>query len=151
MLSRQAICTQSTVYRKWLSKYTHVYCVCVFYIHIILFLISKRYWGETILSPQYPGEYWGECPCCPCGVGAYGPIGNQIWGPLGKDDVCPNFALTAAKFLFSNSGNSRAKANSPKPRSCPKRPFGQRMGQNSSADWDRMFSTGVQTQRLVRG
>src|SRR6218665_3570076 len=39
------------------------------------------------------------------------PIGNQIWGPLGKDDVCPNFALTAAKFLFSNSGNSRAKAN----------------------------------------
>src|SRR6218665_3005176 len=71
MLSRQTICTQSTVYRKWLSKYTHVYCVCVFYIHIILFLISKRYWGETILSPQYPGEYWGECPCCPCGVGAY--------------------------------------------------------------------------------
>src|SRR6218665_1577570 len=24
------------------------------------------------------------------------PIGNQIWGPLGKDDVCPNFALTVA-------------------------------------------------------
>ena len=45
------------------------------------------------------------------------------------------FALTAAKFMFSNSGNSRAKANSPKLRSCPKRPFGQWMGQNSSADW----------------
>src|SRR6218665_1928268 len=53
------------------------------------------------------------------------PIGNQIWGPLGKHDVCPNFALTAAKFVFSNSGNFRAKANLPKPRSCPKRPFGQ--------------------------
>src|SRR6218665_1176688 len=49
-------------------------CVCVFYIHkaYILFLISKWYWGETILSPQYPGEYWGESPCCPCGVGSYG-------------------------------------------------------------------------------
>src|SRR6218665_3649865 len=53
------------------------------------------------------------------------PIGNQIWGPLGKDDVCPNFALMVGKFVFSNSGNFRAKANSPKPRSCPKRPFGQ--------------------------
>src|SRR6218665_77670 len=41
------------------------------------------------------------------------PIGNQIWGPLGKDNVCPNFALTVAKFLFSNSGNFRAKANPP--------------------------------------
>src|SRR6218665_363664 len=65
----------------------------------------------------------------------YCPIGHQIWGPLGKQDVCPNFALTAAKFVFSNSGNSRAKANPPKPRSCPKRPFGQCMGKNSSADW----------------
>src|SRR6218665_3927413 len=53
------------------------------------------------------------------------PIGNQIWGPLGKDDVCSNFALTAAKFVFSYSGNFRAKANPPKPRSCPKLPFGQ--------------------------
>src|SRR6218665_564913 len=53
------------------------------------------------------------------------PIGNQIWGPLGKKDVCPNFALTVGKFVFSNSGNFRAKANPPKPRSCPKRPFGQ--------------------------
>ena len=66
----------------------------------------------------------------------YCPIGHQIWGPLGKQDVWPNFALTAAKFLFSNSGNFRAKANPPKPRSCPKRPFGQWMGQNSSADWE---------------
>src|SRR6218665_2323586 len=53
------------------------------------------------------------------------PIGNQIWGPLGKEDVCPNFALTVVKFVFSNSGNFRAKANPPKPRSCPKRPLGQ--------------------------
>src|SRR6218665_2468468 len=53
------------------------------------------------------------------------PIGNQIWGPVGKEDVCPSFALTVGKFLFSNSGNFRAKAIPPKPRSCPKRPFGQ--------------------------
>src|SRR6218665_1213364 len=46
-------------------------------------------------------------------------------GPIRQQDVCPNFALTAAKFVFSNSGNFRAKANPPKPRSCPKRPFGQ--------------------------
>src|SRR6218665_169503 len=44
------------------------------------------------------------------------PIGNQIWGPLGKQDVCPNFALTVGKFVFSNSGNFKAKANPPKPR-----------------------------------
>src|SRR6218665_1245046 len=44
-------------------------------------------------------------------------IGNQNWGPLGKEDVCPNFALTVGKFVFSNSGNFRAKANPPKPRS----------------------------------
>src|SRR6218665_1650328 len=44
------------------------------------------------------------------------PIGNQICGPLGKDDVCPNFSLTVGKFVFSNSGNLfRAKANPPKP------------------------------------
>ena len=65
------------------------------------------------------------------------PIGNQIWGPLGKEDVCLNFVcLTVGKFVFSNSGNFRAKANPPKPRSCPKRPFGQWLGPNSSADWD---------------
>src|SRR6218665_674923 len=67
----------------------------------------------------------------------YCPIVNQIWRPLGKDDVCPNFALTAAKFVFSNSGNFRAKANPPKPRSCPKRPFGSGpLWSNSSADWE---------------
>src|SRR6218665_824683 len=53
------------------------------------------------------------------------PIGNQIWGPLGKEYVCPNFALTLRKFVFSNMGTFRAKANPPKPRSSPKRPFGQ--------------------------
>ena len=66
-----------------------------------------------------------------------------MWAPLGKQDVCPNFALTAAKFVLSNSGNFRAKANPPKPRSCPKRPFGQWMGQNSSADWGRYHSVGL--------
>src|SRR6218665_3586279 len=66
----------------------------------------------------------------------YCPIGHQIRGPLGKQDLCPNFALTAAKFVFCNSGNFTAKAKLPKPRACPKRPFGQRKGQNSSADWE---------------
>src|SRR6218665_658171 len=67
------------------------------------------------------GESLVMLSCPQLGSQIHSPIGNQIWGPLGKDDVCPNFALTAAKFLFSNSGNSREKANSPKPRSCPKR------------------------------
>src|SRR6218665_3525554 len=75
------------------------------------------------------------CSLAPAGNPIYCLIGHQIWGPLGKQDVCPNFALTAAKFLFSNSGNFRAKANLPQPRCCSKRPFGQLMGQNSSADW----------------
>src|SRR6218665_1159983 len=53
--------------------YACVLCMCVLYTYI-LFLISKKYWGETILSPQYPGECWGESPCCLCGVGAYAAI-----------------------------------------------------------------------------
>src|SRR6218665_3206210 len=65
------------------------------------------------------------------------PIGHQIWGPLGKEDVCPNFSLTVPNFVFNNSGNIRVpvKSNPPKSMSCPKCPFGQCMGQNSSADW----------------
>jgi len=34
---------------------------------------AKKYWGETVLSPQYLEKYWGECPHCPYGVGAYDP------------------------------------------------------------------------------
>ena len=41
----------------------------------------------------------------------------QIWGPLRKEDVCPNFALTVGKFVFSNSGNFRAKQG------CSRDPF----------------------------
>jgi len=36
-------------------------------------------------------------------------------------------------FVFSHSGNFRAKANPPKPRSCPKCPYGQWLGPTSSA------------------
>jgi len=32
---------------------------------------AKKYWGETILSPQYLEKYWSECPHCPYGVVAY--------------------------------------------------------------------------------
>src|SRR6218665_3002705 len=74
---------------------------------------------------------WGRawlCSLAPAGNPIYCPIGNQIWGPIGKQDVCPNFALTAAKFVFSNSGNFRAKANLPKPRSCSKRHSGNEWG-----------------------
>ena len=39
------------------------------YIHSRLINLGQKYWDETILSPQYLGSYWGECPCCPCGVG----------------------------------------------------------------------------------
>src|SRR6218665_2296364 len=57
-----------------------------------------------------------------------GELGYAHWPQLGTQFIANKmFALTktAAKFLFSNSGNFRAKANPPKPRSCPKRPFGQ--------------------------
>jgi len=37
------------------------------------------------------------------------PIVNPIRGPLGKEDVCPSFALTVNKFVLSHSGNFRAK------------------------------------------
>ena len=61
------------------------------------------------------------------------PIGHQISGPLGQEDVWTNFTLTVTKFVFSNSGNFMAKANPPKPRSCPKWPGGQWLGPNFSA------------------
>src|SRR6218665_2281930 len=61
-----------------------------------------------------------------------GERGYAHWPQLGTQFIAllgtkfgAQFALTAAKFLFSNSGNFRAKANPPKPRSSPKRPFGQ--------------------------
>src|SRR6218665_977704 len=60
------------------------------------------------------GRAW-LCSLAPAGNPIYCPIGHHIWGPLGKQDVCPNFALTAAKFVFSNSGNFRAKAIPPSP------------------------------------
>jgi len=44
----------------------------------------------------------------------HSPIGHHIWGPLGQEDVCPNFALTVTKFVFSNLGDFRVKANPPK-------------------------------------
>jgi len=31
---------------------------------------AKKYWGETILSPQYLQKYWGKCPRCPYRVRA---------------------------------------------------------------------------------
>jgi len=32
------------------------------------------------------------------------PIGNQILGPFGQEDVCPNFALTVTKFVSTQFG-----------------------------------------------
>src|SRR6218665_1597156 len=66
-----------------------------------------------------------------------GELGYAHWPQLGTQFIAllgtkfgahygnKMFAITAAKFVFSNSGNFRAKANPPKPRPCPKRPFGQ--------------------------
>ena len=53
-----------------------------------------------------------------------GKLGFAHWPQLGSQFMMM-FALTVTKFVFSNSGNFRAKANLPKPRSCPKYPFGQ--------------------------
>src|SRR6218665_825437 len=88
--------------------------------------IQQKFWatnGAHLASPirgELGYAHWPQL-----GSQIYCPIGNQIWGPLGKQGVCPIFVLTVGKFVFSNSGNFRAKANPPKPRSCPKRPFGQ--------------------------
>jgi len=72
------------------------------------------YWLWGMNAPG-KGLGYAHCP----------QLGYQIWGPLLQEDVFPNFALTVTKFVFSNSGNFRAKANLPKPRSCPKCPFWQ--------------------------
>src|SRR6218665_1991546 len=79
-------------------------------------------WGP-FGQPNY-GRAW-LCSSAPVGSQIHYPIGNQIRGPLGKEGVCPNFALTVNKFVFSHSGNFRAKASPPKPRSCPKCQFRQ--------------------------
>src|SRR6218665_1758763 len=109
----------------------------VFFIHIItsmfyhLHVLSVTCCGMSsrlIIKRRYTHTQSGESLVMLIGPSwepNYCPIVHQIRGSLGKQDVCPNFALTAAKFLFSNSGNFRAKANPPKPRSCPKSPFGQ--------------------------
>src|SRR6218665_2922484 len=113
------------------------------HLFLTLFILSRasdnttsQYWGGTnawaVPHLKFGGGPSPSPPRSPplvmligpsCRNPIYCPIGHQIWAPLGKQDVCPNFALTAAKFLFSNSGNFRAKANPPKPRSCPKRLF----------------------------
>ena len=80
-------------------------------------------------------------------------FGEPNFGPSGQEDVCTNFALT--KFVFSNSGNFREKANPPKPRSYPKYPLGQWMGQNPSADWSAdcrawLSSTAIRFVQIVK-
>jgi len=65
-------------------------------------------------------------------------LGTKFGAHYGKKMFAlsaPNFALTVIKFVFSHSGNFRAKANPPKPRSCPKCPFRKWLGPISSADW----------------
>src|SRR6218665_1437497 len=79
--------------------------------------------GAHLASPIRGGHGYAHWP--QLGSQIHCPIGNQIWGPLGKENVCHNFVLTVGKVVFSNSGNFMAKANPPKPRSCPKRSFGQ--------------------------
>jgi len=66
-------------------------------------------------------------------------LGTKLIGPIRARRYCPNFALTATKFMLSNSGNFRAKANTLKPRSSPKCPVRQCLGPNSSADWARTY------------
>src|SRR6218665_3816347 len=79
--------------------------------------------GAHLASPIRGALGYAHRP--PVGLPNSLPYWEPNWGPLGKDDVCPNFSQTVGKFVFSNSGNFRAKANPPKARSCPKRPFGE--------------------------
>src|SRR6218665_1778237 len=99
--------------------------------YIGLNVIALRFWIHPYPFPRqqkFREMNWAQSlamligPSCPP---IHCPVGNKIWGQLGKEDLCPNFALTVGKFVFSNAGNFRAKANPPKPRSCPKRPFGK--------------------------
>src|SRR6218665_3161331 len=96
-------------------------CVCV---HIYIYTKPRQQKFRAMNGAHLANAIRGEL-----GYAHWPQLGTQfiaLLGPkLGKQDVCPNFALTAAKFVFSNSGNFRAKAIPPKPRSCPKRPFGQ--------------------------
>jgi len=39
---------------------------------------GKKYWGETILSPQYLEKYWGECSHCLYGVGVSQDSGRKF-------------------------------------------------------------------------
>src|SRR6218665_3293916 len=81
----------------------------------------------------------------PAGNPIYCPIGHQIRGPLGKQDLCPNFALTAAKFVFSNSGNFRAKANLPGQRQICQSP-GLALNAHSGNEWGKIpVLTGMPT------
>ena len=48
---------------------------------------TKKYWGETILSPQYLEKYWGECPHCPYRVGAYARL-QPVAGIFIQSESC---------------------------------------------------------------
>src|SRR6218665_3406626 len=92
----------------------------------------------------------GELGCAhwpQLGSQIYCIIGNQIWDLIGKQDLCPNFALTAAKFVFSNSGNFRAKANPPKAQSP-----GLALNAHSGNEWGKIqVLTGMQlSPRIIR-
>src|SRR6218665_4058525 len=57
--------------------------------------------GAHLASP-IRGRAW-LCSLAPAGNSICCPIGHQIWGPLGKQDVCPNFALTVRGHPFMTS------------------------------------------------
>src|SRR6218665_1536834 len=107
-------------------------CVCV---HIYIYRPTKprqqkfRAMNGAHLASPIRGElgyaHWPQL-----GTQFIALLGTTFWAHWGNK----MFALTVTKFVFSNSGNFRAKANPPKLSSCPKRPFGQLMGENSSAD-----------------
>src|SRR6218665_590900 len=84
---------------------------------------------RAMTEAHLASQIWGEL-----GYAHRPQLGTQFWGPLGQEDVCPNFALTVVKIVFNNLGNFRAKTNPLKPRSCPKRPFLKSLGPDSSSD-----------------
>ena len=99
--------------------------------------------GAHLASPIRGELHYAHWP--QLGSKIHCPIGNQIWGPLGKQDVFPN----GSQICVQQFGQRQIR---PKPRSSPKRPFGQWMGENSSVDWvSSLIDSPEWNTRMVQG
>src|SRR6218665_262041 len=71
----------------------------------------------------------------------HSPVGHHIWGPLGQEDVCPNFSIIVTKFVLRNSGNFRTEANLPSP--------GLALNAHSGNDWGQFPKLTGSSRRLA--